>query len=77
VWTFTNDITSYNLKIPDDTNSFYYLDGPIKHSSIYEPNYSKGVVAIYGKPDNDFENLLNASYLKYHNYAWMIKLLDK
>jgi hypothetical protein len=73
VWTFTNNITSYNLKIPNDTNSFYYLDGPIKHSSIYDPNYSKGVVAIYGKPDNSFEDLLNASYLKYHNYAWKIK----
>jgi hypothetical protein len=73
VWTFTNDNTSYNLKIPDGTNSFYYLDGPIKHSSVYDPNCSKGVIAIYGKPDNDFKNLLNASYLKYHNYAWMIK----
>jgi hypothetical protein len=73
VWTFTNDITSYNLNIPDDTNSFYYLDGPIKHSSVYEPNYSKGVVAIYGTPTDNFENLLNTSYLKYHNYAWKIK----
>ena len=73
VWTFTNDITSYKLRMPNDTNSFYYLDGPIMHSSIYDPNYSKGVVAIYGNPANDFENLLNASYLKYHNYAWMIK----
>ena len=73
VWNFTNETTSYILKMPDSTNSFYYLDGPIKHSSVYDPNYSKGVVAIYGKPVNNFENLLNTSYLKYHDYAWMIR----
>jgi hypothetical protein len=69
VWNFANESTSYALTMPDDTNSFYYLDGPIKHSSIYEPNCSKGVLAVYGVPNSDFESLLNASYVKYHDYA--------
>jgi hypothetical protein len=73
VWNFTSDSTSYDLKMPPDTNSFYYLDGPIKHSSVYDSNYSKGVLAVYGEPNNDFKNLLNASYLKYHKYAWNIE----
>jgi hypothetical protein len=70
VWNFANDSTSYSLTMPDDTNSFYYLDGPIKHSAIYDPNCSKGVLAVYGVPNSNFETLLNNSYLKYQNYAW-------
>jgi hypothetical protein len=70
VWNFTNETTSYELRMPNDTNSFYYLDGPIKHSSIHNPNYSKGVLAIYGQPKDEFDTLLNTSYMKYCDYAW-------
>jgi hypothetical protein len=70
VWNFTNETSSYTLTMPNDTNSFYYLDGPVKHSSKYDPNCSKGLLAVYGEPNNDFEHLINRSYLKYYNYAW-------
>ena len=70
VWKFTNESTSFELSMPNDTNSFYYLDGPIKHSAIHDPNYSKGILAVYGTPTNKFQTSLNNSYVKYHDYAW-------
>ena len=70
VWKFTNESTSFELIMPNDTNSFYYLDGPIKHSAIHDPNYSKGILAVYGTPTNKFQTSLNNSYVKYHDYAW-------
>jgi hypothetical protein len=63
---------SLKMTLPDDTNSFYYLDYPLKHSAIYRPGNTKGVLVVYGVPMKDkFKEMTTRSYLKYIDYTWV------
>ena len=72
VWSFEYENESKQLVLPNDTNCFYYKDYPMKHSSIYERNFSKGIMAIYGIPKLAFRNFVESSSLYYKNHAWEV-----
>jgi hypothetical protein len=72
IWRFDLDEKSLKMVLPDDTNSFYYLDYPLKHSAIYRPGNTKGVLVVYGVPMKDkFKEMTSRSYLKYIDYTWL------
>lgn len=70
VWRFANSKESHKLIMPEETNSFFYLDGVITHEAIYDKNYSKGVLAVYGAPDTHFRSMVERSYKKYADISW-------
>ena len=72
IWNFTYKNEIRDMIIPEDTNSFYYLDNPVKHSSIYNPSFSKGLLLVYGKPINNINEIVNRSVEKYKNVAWVV-----
>lgn len=72
VWKFRRGEVERELVMPETTNSFYYLDGVITHESIYDPTYSKGVLAIYGTADTGFKDMIRRSIIKYPEYGWEI-----
>jgi hypothetical protein len=73
VWTFRDKHETRQLIMPEDSNSFYYLDGAITHESIYDARYSKGVLAVYGRNNgNNFNSMIEDSYKKYSHISWKI-----
>jgi hypothetical protein len=72
IWRFDLGEKSLEMELPDDTNSFYYLDYPLKHSAIYRSGNTKGVLVVYGVPMKDkFKEMTARSYLKYIDYTWL------
>ena len=72
IWRFDLEEKSLEMTLPDDTNSFYYLDYPLKHSAIYQPGKTKGVLVVYGVPMKDkFKEMTVRSYLKYIDHTWV------
>ena len=60
-----------NIKMPRETNTFYYLDGPVKHASRYEEGRTKGLLVVFGKFRKGMEQLIETSAEKYKDYAWI------
>jgi hypothetical protein len=42
----------------------------MKHSSIYTPNKSKGVLVIYGSPRTEFNEFVKNSAEIFKEYSW-------
>lgn len=72
VWTFEHDSIRKPLVLPDSTNTWYYKDYPMKHSSIHTPNKSKGVLVIYGIPRVNFNEFIEHSAETFKDYSWSI-----
>lgn len=70
-WTFNYNGEDRKLVLPNDTNSFWYLDNPVTHASIYDPKYSKGLLQVYGTPKSNASELLDRSINKYKDIAWV------
>jgi hypothetical protein len=58
--------------MPEDTNSFYYLDNPVRHASVYDPACTKGLLLVYGKPKADIDDIVKRSIEKYKDIAWVV-----
>lgn len=72
IWMFKYGDIVRQMSLPEDTNSFYYYDYPLKHAAHYDPRYSKGLLIVYGTPKPDFYEILNISTEKYKEVAWII-----
>jgi hypothetical protein len=72
VWTFEHNRIQKKLILPDNTNTWYYKDYPMTHSSIYTPNKSKGVLVIYGLPRTEFDEFIKNSAETFTDYSWSI-----
>lgn len=72
VWSFKYNNIIRKLQMPEDSNTFYYKDYPLQHSSIYCPNKGKGIMLIYGALKKEFSNLLSKSVNHYKNLAWVL-----
>jgi hypothetical protein len=72
VWSFKYYDETRQLIMPDDTNTFFYKDYPMKHSSIYDPARTKGLLAIYGSMKKDFFNFILDSSKYYHEHSWVV-----
>jgi hypothetical protein len=74
IWNFKYKDEVRKSSIPNDTNSFYYLDNPLLHSAIYDPTKSKGLLVIYGHHSFDakLSTLVAKSSEKYKDVAWII-----
>jgi hypothetical protein len=72
VWTFEHNNIQKTLVLPDSTNTWYYKDYPMTHSSIYTPNKSKGVLVIYGLPRTEFDEFVKNSAETFNEYSWSI-----
>jgi len=72
IWNFTYENETRNMILPEDTNSFYYLDYPVKHESIHDPLYSKGLLLVYGKLKIETNELVERSINKYKDIAWVV-----
>jgi hypothetical protein len=72
IWNFTYENETRDMIMPEDTNSFYYLDNPVKHASIHNPSFSKGLLLVYGKPKEDTNDIINRSVEKYKELAWVV-----
>ena len=70
VWIFNHNNIQKPLILPDNTNTWYYKDHPMKHSSIYTPNKSKGVLVIYGSPRTEFNEFVKNSAEIFKEYSW-------
>lgn len=72
LWEFTYHTETRKLKLPEDTNSFYYKDYPLKHSAIHDSNKTKGLLLVYGPLKENHASLIQESATKYKDYAWII-----
>jgi hypothetical protein len=74
IWNFKYNDEVRHASIPNDTNSFYYIDNPLLHSAIYDPTKSKGLLVIYGHHefDDKLSTIAHKSSEKYKDVAWII-----
>lgn len=72
MWKFHYNNETRDMILPNDSNSFYYADYPVQHSTSYDPKYSKGLVIVYGPVKPTATNLLDKSIDKYKDIAWVI-----
>lgn len=72
IWQFAYESETRDLVMPEDTNSFYYSDKPVKHSSVYSPNFSKGLLKVYGTLKPNAKEIIDRSLLKYKDIAWIL-----
>ena len=72
IWNFTYNNETRDMIMPEDTNSFYYLDNPVKHASIHNPSFSKGLLLVYGSPIATINEIVNRSVEKYKEVAWVV-----
>lgn len=72
IWEFTYNNEARTLELPNDTNSFYYKDYPLKHSAIHNSTKTKGLLLVYGTLKHNHTNIVQASAEKYKDYAWVV-----
>jgi hypothetical protein len=72
VWELNLNGVKKKINLPETTNTWYYKDYPMTHSSIHKEGKSKGVMVIYGIQKNNFSDFLNLSASKFSNEAWVI-----
>ena len=74
VWDFRLKDEVRNFTLPDDTNTFFYIDKPLEHAAIYDGTKSKGLLWIYGnRPyDNNLQTLAEDSANKFKQHSWVI-----
>lgn len=71
-WFLEHNDQKRNITMPADTNSFYYLDGPVKHASRYQEGRTKGLLVVFGKFKKEMMDLVEHSAVKYKDYAWVV-----
>lgn len=64
-----------SIGLPKESNSFYFLDHPMKHEAEYEDGKSKGLLVVYstkfyGKTTLD---LVKRSSERFKEYMWEVK----
>lgn len=58
------------LKLPDETNTWYYNDLVTKHGTDLKPNYTKQLIMYRGAiKENQLDTLLEKSITKYKDYC--------
>jgi len=74
VWYFRLKEEIKQFSLPEDTNTFFYVDNPLEHAAIYDRTKSKGLLWIYGyQPiDSKLTALAESSAEKFKQYAWVI-----
>ena len=74
VWDFRLKDKIRSFALPDETNTFFYIDKPLEHAAIYDGTKSKGLLCIYGDSpyDNNLQILAEYSAKKFKQYAWVI-----
>jgi hypothetical protein len=74
IWNFKLRDEVRHLTLPEESNTFFYVDYPLKHSAVYDSSKSKGLLWIYGhKPfDNNIKSLVKTSAVKFKQHAWVI-----
>lgn len=74
VWDFRlkDEVRSFTL--PDDTNTFFYIDKLLEHAAIYDGTKSKGLLWIYGSrpDDSNLQTLAEDSAKKFKQHSWVI-----
>jgi hypothetical protein len=71
-WYLEHNDTKRNIRMPAETNTFYYLDGPVKHASRFKQGHTKGLLVVFGKFRDSMIDLVQSSAIKYKDYAWII-----
>lgn len=72
LWAFEYEGVAKRARMPVETNSFYFRDYPLKHAAIHREGHTKGLLVIYGKPKDTFDQTLERSAEKYKDYAWIV-----
>lgn len=75
-WVFLHEHEVFVPKLPEDSNTFTYLDNPMQHTAIHYPTHSKGIVQITVLDVELLNKLVKESTNKYKGLAW-VKQIDK
>lgn len=73
-WFYTlSDDEKIYLKLPKETNTWYYKDSLIKHGTDFNPGKFKQLIVYRGKiKEQQLNDLLRVSISKYENYSILI-----
>ena len=72
VWEFEYKGIKKQLVLPESTNTWYYKDYPMTHSSIHKAGKSKGVLIVYGIQKPEFQEFVKDSADKFKDYSWVL-----
>jgi hypothetical protein len=75
-WILLEDNEVHVPKLPEDTNTFAYLDNPMQHCAIHYPTHSSGVIQIKLLDKSLLKSLIKESTEKYKGLVWE-KQIDK
>ena len=73
VWEFKHLGEARPLILPETTNSFYYKDYPMTHSSKYVSGCSKGILLVYGIVKPEFNKFIDDSATVFKDHAWVLE----
>lgn len=74
IWKFKLNDEIRQFALPEETNTFFYVDNPLQHAAIYDSNKSKGLLWIYGYKafENSITVLAEDSAKKFKQQSWVI-----
>lgn len=74
IWNFKLHDEVRHFTLPDESNTFFYVDNPLQHSAVYDSSKSKGLLWIYGYKqfDDNIKTLADTSAEKFKQQAWVI-----
>ena len=75
-WILLEDNEVHVPKLPDDTNTFAYLDNPMQHCAVHHPTHSTGLIQIKLLDKSLLKSLIKESTEKYKGLVWE-KQIDK
>jgi len=73
VWNFKYFNDTKTLVLPESTNSFYYKDYPMTHSSKYSLEFTKGILLVYGFFKPEFKKFIEDSASTFKDHAWILE----
>jgi hypothetical protein len=72
VWEFNYLGEKRKLLLPESTNTFFYKDCPLTHSSIFKKEFTKGVMVIYGIWKPALRDLVINSAEEFKEVSWVV-----
>jgi hypothetical protein len=73
-WLLKKDTDVKLIELPQDSNTFCYLDFVTKHCADYNPSKSKGLLVIGFDNNEEIQKLIRESASKYKGLAWTMQI---
>lgn len=69
-WILLDDNVPWPARLPQETNTFAYLDNPMQHCALYYPTHTKGLIQIHLLDRDPVYQMMKDGADKFKGYTW-------